>query len=89
MATIEHLPPGVAFLTITDYGFFPGTVATVNSIFHHHPGAEVIVVNRTQYGLTSPQRRLLELGGVKLLDSDRFESAGRHIGPWELKAYAA
>jgi Methyltransferase domain len=38
---------------------------------------------------TSPQRRLLELGGVKVLDSDRFESVGRHIGPWELKAYAA
>lgn len=89
MATTEDLPPGVAFLTITDYGFFPGTVATVNSIFHHHPGAEVIVVNRTQYGLTSPQRRLLELGGVRVLDSDRFESVGRHIGPWELKAYAA
>jgi hypothetical protein len=34
MATTEDLPPGVAFLTITDYGFFPGTVATVNSIFH-------------------------------------------------------
>jgi hypothetical protein len=83
MATIEGLPPGVAFLTITDYGFFPGTVATVNSIFHHHPGAEVIVVNRTQYGLTSPQRRLLEEGGVRVLDSDRSESANRHISPWE------
>jgi hypothetical protein len=34
MATTDDLPPGVVFLTITDYGFFPGTVATVNSIFH-------------------------------------------------------
>ena len=38
---------------------------------------------------TAPKRRLLELGGVRVLDSDRFDGDGRHIGPWELKAYAA
>jgi hypothetical protein len=38
---------------------------------------------------TAPKRRVLELGGVRVLDSDRFDGDGRHIGPWELKAYAA
>jgi hypothetical protein len=85
----QVLPSATAFLTVTDYDYFPGTVATVNSIFQHHPDATVLVVNRLDHSLTEPQRRLLEQGGATILNSDRFEREGRLIGAWELKAYAA
>jgi SAM-dependent methyltransferase len=79
----------IAFLTVTDYNFFPGTVATVNSIRKFQPECDVIVVNNLNHALTEPQRGLLSRGRVQLLDSTIFEKDGRHMGPWELKAYAA
>ena len=83
------LPPRTAFLTVTDDRFFVGTLAAVNSILHYHPDAEILVVNRTDAGLNDHQRHLLERANVRVLDSDLFRAEGRHIGPWELKAYAA
>jgi hypothetical protein len=56
MATTDDLPPGVVFLTITDYGFFPGTVATVNSIFHPS------VLAAQDQGRRGPLRRRLGVG---------------------------
>jgi hypothetical protein len=85
----RRLPPRTAFLTVTDDRFFVGTLATVNSILHHHPDAEILVVNRTDAGLNEHQRLLLGRANVRVLDSDLFRAEGRHIGPWELKAYAA
>lgn len=79
-----------AFLTVTDSDFFPGTLATVNSVLHFHPEADVFVIQNETRGLTEPQTRLLQTGGrVTLLGSSRFQTEGRHIGAWELKAYAA
>ena len=82
-------PLRTAFLTVTDDRFFVGTLATVNSILHYHPDAEILVVNRTDAGLNDHQRHLLERANVRIFDSDLFRAEGRHIGPWELKAYAA
>jgi hypothetical protein len=79
----------VTFVTVTDYDFFPGTLATVNSILKFHPHVDVVVVNNLKKGLSEPQRMLLERGGIKIIDSTMFEKGERFIGPWELKAYAA
>jgi hypothetical protein len=81
--------PRIAFLTVTDRAFFPGTVATVNSVLLFHPDAELIVIDNLTNALSGPQRDLLERGGVTVVPSDRFRAEGRHLGPWELKTYAA
>jgi len=78
----------IAFVTVTDYDFFPGTLATVNSILKFSHDFDVIVINNLNKKLTEPQIRLLEGGGVKIIDSSVFENNGRFMGPWELKAYA-
>ena len=35
----------LAFVTVTDASFFPGTLATVNSILEFHPEADIYVVS--------------------------------------------
>lgn len=75
-----------AALTVSDRFFFPGTLATVNSLLHFHPDLPVHVIDN---GLTDPQRQLLVDGGVIVSAADVYSTGGRHIGPWELKAYAA
>jgi len=79
-----------AFVTVTDYEFFPGTLATVNSILEFHPESDVYVVNNEKRALHGPQADCLRrYPGVRLLDSSRFAANGRYINAWELKAYAA
>ncbi len=79
-----------AFITVTDVDFFPGTLATVNSILEYHAETEVFVVNRLLHPLSPPQRECLTQDPrVQLLDSSVFELPERHCNAWELKAYAA
>ncbi|HEX5444543.1 MAG TPA: hypothetical protein VFW87_11960 [Pirellulales bacterium] len=75
-----------AAITVTDREFFAGTLATVNSLFLYHPRLPIYVIDR---GLTPPQKEMLTAGGVSVVAAREVASAGRHIGPWELKAYAA
>ncbi|OHE82723.1 MAG: hypothetical protein A2107_08930 [Verrucomicrobia bacterium GWF2_62_7] len=87
-------PSGIRslFFTVTDHAFFPGTLATVNSILHFHDteGLEIVVVEHEAHALSDAQRAILASHArVRLLGSSTFEQAGRKIGPWELKAYAA
>lgn len=78
------------FLTVTDRAFFPGTLATVNSILHFHPEARIHVIQNDKLPLSTPQRDLLcQSSQIVLLNSERFARMGRHINAWELKAYAA
>ena len=83
------IPARVGFLTVTDRFYFPGTVACVNSIFHHHPDAHVVVVDHEEKGLSRKQAALLVSGGSHVWKSGKFARPGRHMGAWELKAYAA
>lgn len=79
-----------AFVTVTDYSFFPGTLATVNSVLEFHPDSEVHVVANHKHALSEPQADCLRrCDRVRLHDSREFEFPGRHINAWELKAYAA
>jgi SAM-dependent methyltransferase len=79
-----------AFITVTDYDFFPGTLATVNSILHFHPDVDVHVVVNHKHPLSEPQRKCFEgKPGVFVLDSHVLEQPGRFINAWELKAYAS
>ena len=79
-----------AFITVTDYQFFPGTLATVNSIAHFQPQAEIFVVYNEKQPLSEPQARMLSGNPrMHLLGSSFFEKPGRYINAWELKAYAA
>jgi hypothetical protein len=78
-----------AFLTVTDHAFFPGTLATVNSVLEFHPGSEIFVVANHKQPLTPAQVECLRRSDrVKLLDSREFYLPGRYINAWELKAYA-
>jgi predicted O-methyltransferase YrrM len=80
----------VGFLTVTDVAFFPGTLATVNSVRHFHPNAEIHVVIDRNLPLTAPQVACLEsVEGIRLTDASAFERSGRPLNAWELKAYAA
>ncbi len=79
-----------AFVTVTDYAFFPGTLATVGSILEFQPDADVFVISNEKHALTAPQAECLRRNSrVRLLDSSRFAANGRYINAWELKAYAA
>jgi hypothetical protein len=79
------------FLTVTDGFFFPGTVATVNSVLHFHPEARICVVNNhiQNASLSADQRRMFESAGVSVVDASRLAKPGRKLAAWELKAYAA
>jgi len=79
-----------AFVTVTDHAFFPGTVATVNSVLRFHPDATIYVVVNHHHPLTAPQVQCLrDSDQVRLIDSHELERPGRLINAWELKAYAA
>lgn len=78
-----------AFVTITDYDFFPGTLATVGSVREFAPNADVYVVQNDNNPLSAPQAACFDqIDRVRLLHSSRFAMPGRLIGAWELKAYA-
>ncbi len=81
----------IQFLTVTDAHFFPGTVATVNSVRCFHPEAEVCVVhNHVQRSpLTAAQRAAFEAAGVRIVEASALARAGRKLAAWELKAYGA
>ena len=81
----------VLHLTVSDAGFFPGTVAAVNALLACHPGAEVLVVDNHLHkrGLDSAQREILEEAGVRVVRAEQFTKPGRKLAAWELKAYAA
>ena len=78
-----------AFVTITDWDFFPGTLATVNSVLEFHPLATIFVVHNDKNAL-GPLLRPPALSNnprVRLLPSSAFSHSGRYIAAWELKAY--
>jgi len=79
------------FLTVTDAAFFPGTVATLNTVRAFHPEARVVAVNNHLHkaGLTDRQRALLAAGGVEVIEARALDRPGRKLAAWELKAYAA
>jgi hypothetical protein len=78
-----------AFITVTDGYFFPGTLATVNSVLEYHPDADVFVVANHRHPLTRAQSQCLEAcKRLQVIDSRRLAKSGRHINAWELKAYA-
>ena len=78
------------FITVTDAAFFPGTLATVNSVREFHPESEIVVVQNDKHPLTAAQAAYLgECGRVRVLPSAAFALPGRFINAWELKAYAA
>lgn len=78
-----------AFITVTDWNFFPGTLATVNSVLEFHPLATVYVVQNERRPLSGPQATCFGNDPrVRLLGSSEFSRTGRYIDAWELKAYA-
>jgi hypothetical protein len=79
-----------AFLTITDRGFWAGTVATVNSVLEFHPDAIVFVVQNDKNPLSSVQASFFKAQpNVELQNSSDLARDGRFINAWELKAHAA
>lgn len=79
-----------AFITITDRAFFPGTLATVNSLLNFHPAAPIYVVENDKLPLTAPQVGLLRQSPqITIVNSASLAREGRYINAWELKAYAA
>ena len=78
-------------MTVTDGHFFPGTVATVNSVLRFQPEARIVAVNNHLHktGLTPAQRGVLEAGGAAVIDAAALAQPGRKLAAWELKAYAA
>lgn len=82
--------PKYFFITITDHSFFPGTLATVNSILHFHQAIQIVVVQNDKHPLSAPQQALLRgVPQVRLVNSATLAREGRFINAWELKAYAA
>lgn len=78
------------FITVTDRAFFPGTLATVNSILNFHPSIPIIVVQNDRLPLTLPQIGLLRQSPqISVVNSASLARDGRYINAWELKAYAA
>src|ERR1051326_7985664 len=78
-----------AFLTVTDAPYFPGTLATVNSILEFHPEADIYVVNNHIEPLTGAQEECLQGSpNVRLIDSRTLDAPERRIEAFELKAYA-
>jgi predicted O-methyltransferase YrrM len=78
-----------AFITVTDWNFFPGTLATVNSVLEFHPLATVYVVENEKRALSEPQAACFGSDPrVRRLSSTQFAHGGRYIDAWELKAYA-
>jgi hypothetical protein len=78
-----------AFITVTDFDFFPGTIATVSSVLEFHPEADIYVIQNDKHPQSSSQAAHFQNGErVHFQPSSRFETGGRFIGAWELKAYA-
>ena len=79
------------WLTVSDRRFFPGTLATINSILRFHPDAEIAVVESGVFNqpLSEPQRKLLLAQGITIHEANEFAKPGRVLGAWQLKAYAA
>jgi hypothetical protein len=82
---------GSLFVTVSDSRFFIGTVATCRAIRLFHPDARIVVVNSNVVsgGLDVRQKEMLEAENNDVVDGAVFDKAGRKLGPWELKAYAA
>src|SRR5437870_4889419 len=81
----------IVFITVTDAHFFPGTVATINSVLHFHPEASVVAVNNhiQKAGLGAAQSALLKNNGVTIVEATELKRSGRKLAAWELKAYAS
>jgi hypothetical protein len=78
-----------AFVTVTDYNFFPGTLATVSSVLEFHPATTIYVVDSQSAPLTAPQAACFASDPrVRLIDAAAVTRHGRHVNAWELKAYA-
>ncbi|MEX3858200.1 class I SAM-dependent methyltransferase [Paraburkholderia sp. BR10923] len=79
-----------AFVTVTDFNFFPGTLATVNSVLEFQPEADIFIVVNEKCPLSEAQRECLAAAArVVLMDSSQYSAAGLYVNAWELKAYAA
>lgn len=79
----------LAFITVTDASFFPGTLAAVNSILTFHPDADVYVIDSALEPLTPSQVACFAgAARVHVVDARRFHAPGRRLDAFELKAYA-
>lgn len=77
-----------AFITVTDWNFFPGTLATVSSVLEFHAQTTVYVINNEPRRVSESQADCLSNDPrIRLIDSSAFARDGRHIDAWELKAY--
>jgi hypothetical protein len=85
----DTTPRRIAAFTVTDHDYFPGTLATVNSLLLHDRTVEVWVVEDGSRPLTAAQRRLLS-GHARVRMTDAHALTGERVGdPWSLKALAA
>ena len=74
---------------MTDWNFFAGTIATVNSVLEFPPLATVYVIQNERRPLSGPQAACLGKDPrMRLLGSSEFCHTGRYIDAWEIKAYA-
>ena len=67
------------FFTLADSGFFVGAVALLNSLRLTGHEQELVVLD---CGLTADQRRILEGGGVTLVDTSDRESRAYFLKPY-------
>lgn len=85
----DTAPRHVAAFTVTDHDYFPGTLASVNSLLLHDRTVEVWVVEDGSRPLTGAQRRLLS-GHARVHVADAHALTGEPVhDPWSLKALAA
>jgi hypothetical protein len=62
-----------AFITVTDYEFFTGMLATVSSVLEFQPATDIFVINNERHALTAPQAGCLSRNSrVRLLDSSQL-----------------
>lgn len=81
----------VLFLTVTDENFFPGTIATINSILDYHPQAMIAVVDydsESENGLNENQKNFLMYKNIFLYKKEDFIFGDRVNGAWQAKTYA-
>lgn len=80
----------VAFVTVSDFRFWPGTVAACNSIRHcQGDRCDIIVINSNvrARGLTTEQQAILSKRNIVVRGAQSFAKGDRKLGAWELKAY--
>jgi hypothetical protein len=82
-------PSPIAFYTVTNRSYYPGTIATISSIRTFHPKSPIWVVAECRAPLTAEQiEHLRALPGVHFLKATDIP-IGRVKEGWQMKAHAA